>query len=155
MAAADPVTIVGDIHGQYYDFLKVLEVGGSPQTCKYIFLGDYVDRGSFSIEVLLLLLALKITFPKTITVLRGNHECKQMTSYFNFRSECKQVVMQASPSTIRRSMKSSQLASTCCQSHVCSTASSSVCTEAYLPNSKPYGYSATQIEEVRKVDRFR
>lgn len=83
---SDPVTIVGDLHGQYYDFLKVLEVGGNPQSTKYLFLGDYVDRGSFSIEVLLLLFALKISFPRSITVLRGNHECKQMTSFFNFRS---------------------------------------------------------------------
>jgi serine/threonine-protein phosphatase 2B catalytic subunit len=97
----DPVTIVGDIHGQYYDFLKVLEIGGNPATNKYLFLGDYVDRGVFSIEVLLLVLAIKINFPENVQLLRGNHECRQMTSYFNFRSECTAFLTQAFTNTTR------------------------------------------------------
>jgi serine/threonine-protein phosphatase 2B catalytic subunit len=97
MHIEDPVTIVGDIHGQYYDFHRLTEpdIGGDPQTTKYVFLGDYVDRGSFSIEVLIYLLSLKIAFPKTVIVLRGNHECRHLSSYFNFRTECICPLIQA------------------------------------------------------------
>lgn len=80
--------MVGDIHGQYYDLVKLLQVGGNPETNRYLFLGDFVDRGMFSIEVLVLIMALKIKFQDSIFLLRGNHECRQMTTSFNFREEC-------------------------------------------------------------------
>jgi serine/threonine-protein phosphatase 2B catalytic subunit len=99
---------VGDIHGQFYDFVKLIEpdIGGDPEENKYVFLGDYVDRGSFSIEVLTLLLSMKITHPKTVVMLRGNHECRQLTSFFNFRVECTQKFMQALKNMISKLMRS-------------------------------------------------
>lgn len=74
-----PVTLCGDIHGQFEDLIQLLNIGGHLPETNYLFMGDYVDRGLNSVETLTLLLCFKVRYPERITLLRGNHECREMS----------------------------------------------------------------------------
>lgn len=83
-----PLIVCGDVHGQFVDLMKFLDRGGPVETTKYLFLGDYVDRGINSVATLSMLLCIKCRYPDHIWLLRGNHETRETSEVYGFLAEC-------------------------------------------------------------------
>lgn len=105
-----PVRICGDIHGQLSDLLNAFNQSGVPPFSKWLFLGDYVDRGPKSVEVICFLLAMKLKYPHHIFLLRGNHESSEMTEFFGFARECEEKLNKQVWATFCRTFEALPLA---------------------------------------------
>ncbi|XP_065655533.1 serine/threonine-protein phosphatase 5 isoform X2 [Hydra vulgaris] len=87
----EKLTVCGDIHGQFYDLLNIFKINGYPsEKNPYLFNGDFVDRGSFSVEVILVLFSYKLLYPNHFFMARGNHESATMNQMYGFEGEVKE-----------------------------------------------------------------
>lgn len=136
----EPVVIVGDIHGQYFDLCHMLGKAGSPEQINYLFLGDYVDRGIYGLEVLLLLMAIKLNYPQRVVMLRGNHESRSMTENFTFRQEILDIYDENVYELFLDVFNSLPLAC--------------LVEEKYLAMHGGISPDITKIEEINQIDRF-
>jgi len=143
VADGEKLTVVGDVHGQYYDLLNIWEKNGYPsQTHKYLFNGDFVDRGSFSVEVILALFAFKVLYPNSLFLSRGNHETDDMNAVYGFSGEVKTKYNDITLKLF------SEIFNACPLAHV-------IQKRVLVVHGGLFSRDDVTLDDIRKIDRFR
>lgn len=135
--------VCGDTHGQYYDLLNIFETFGYPSdTNPYLFNGDFVDRGSFSLEVVLLLFSFKVLYPNHMHLTRGNHESLNMNKIYGFEGEVKHKY-------------SAQMFQLFTEVFHCLPLSYVLGGKVFVVHGGLFSRDDVSLDDIRKVDRFR
>lgn len=139
-------TVCGDVHGQFYDLVNIWELNGLPsESNPYLFNGDFVDRGSFSVEVILTLLAMKLLYPSAMNLSRGNHESASMNKMYGFYGEVKAKY---------NSMLSEVFRETFCWLPLCHVISG-INGKVFVVHGGLFSRDNVTLDEIRQIDRNR
>eukprot|EP00172_Hildenbrandia_rubra_P003775 Plantae.Rhodophyta-Hildenbrandia_rubra.ctg6494.p1 GENE.Plantae.Rhodophyta-Hildenbrandia_rubra.ctg6494~~Plantae.Rhodophyta-Hildenbrandia_rubra.ctg6494.p1 ORF type:complete len:578 (+),score=142.08 Plantae.Rhodophyta-Hildenbrandia_rubra.ctg6494:99-1832(+) len=144
------ITVCGDTHGQYYDLCNIFDLNGLPsEENPYLFNGDFVDRGSFSVELILTLFAIKAWCPEAIHLTRGNHEACNMNMLYGFEGEVKAKYTQTIYELFAETFRSLPLA------YILDGTSSPDGKKAFVLHGGLFSRDGVTLKELRGIDRFR
>ncbi|OQR71252.1 serine/threonine-protein phosphatase 5-like [Tropilaelaps mercedesae] len=141
--AGSKFTICGDIHGQFYDLLNIFKLNGPPsETNPYLFNGDFVDRGSFSVECILTLFGYKLLYPNHFYMSRGNHESHTMNQMYGFEGEV-------------RSKYTDQMAQLFTEVFCCIPLAHVINGKVFVTHGGLFSNDGITLRDIRETDRFR
>jgi len=136
------ITVCGDTHGQFYDLLNIFKINGNPsKENPYLFNGDFVDRGSFSVEVILTLLTWKVHDPECMHLTRGNHEAKSLNKLYGFEGE---VTHKYDPKTM------DLFGEVFCYLPLCFV----LATKVMVVHGGLFSKDGVKLDDIRKINRF-